>query len=57
MESTGVYWIPLFSDPEARGLEVFLVNAHYLKSVSWPKSDVCDCQWIQYLPPRTRLDC
>lgn len=40
MESTGVYWIPLFQILEARGLEVYLVNAHYLKSVPGRKSDV-----------------
>ena len=49
MESTGVYWIPLFQILEARGLEVYLVNARYLKSVPGRKSDVSDCQWIQYL--------
>jgi len=49
MESTGVYWIPIFQILEARGLEVFLVNAHYLKSVPGRKGDVSDCQWIQYL--------
>jgi transposase len=49
MESTGVYWIPLFQLLEARGLQVYLVNAHYLKSVPGRKSDVSDCQWIQYL--------
>jgi transposase len=49
MESTGVYWIPVFQILESRGLEVFLVNAHYLKSVPGRKSDVSDCQWIQYL--------
>ena len=49
MESTGVYWIPLFQILEARGLEVYLVNAHYLKSVPGRKSDVSDCQWIQHL--------
>jgi transposase len=49
MESTGVYWIPLFQILEARGLEVYLVNAYYLKSVPGRKSDVSDCQWIQYL--------
>ena len=49
MESTGVYWIPLFQILESRGLEVYLVNAHYLKSVPGRKSDVSDCQWIQYL--------
>ena len=49
MESTGVYWIPVFQILEGRGFEVFLVNAHYLKSVPGRKSDVSDCQWIQYL--------
>jgi transposase len=49
MESTGMYWIPLFQILEQRGLEVYLVNAHYLKSLPGRKSDVSDCQWIQYL--------
>lgn len=49
MESTGVYWIPLFQILEERGFTVYLVNAHYLKSVPGRKSDVSDCQWIQYL--------
>lgn len=49
MESTGVYWIPLFQILEEHGFEVYLVNAHYLKNVPGRKSDVSDCQWIQYL--------
>lgn len=49
MESTGVYWIPLFQILEARGFEVFLVNAHHVKHVPGRKSDVSDCQWLQYL--------
>src|SRR5260370_2516081 len=49
MESTGVFWIPLFQILEERGFEVYLVNAHYLKSVPGRKSDVSDCEWIQYL--------
>src|SRR5262249_13309828 len=49
MESTGIYWIPLFQLLESRGLEVYLVNAHYLKRVPGRKTDVTDCQWIQYL--------
>jgi len=49
MESTGVYWIPLFQILEERGFKVYLVNAHYQKSVPGRKSDVSDCQWIQYL--------
>ena len=44
-----VYWIPLFQVLEERGFEVYLVNAHYLKSVPGRKSDASDCQWIQYL--------
>ncbi len=49
MESTGVYWIPLFQILEERGFTVYLVNAHYLRNVPGRKSDVSDCQWIQYL--------
>ena len=49
MESTGIYWIPLFQVLEERGFQVYLVNAHYLKCVPGRKSDVSDCQWIQYL--------
>jgi transposase len=49
MESTGVYWIPLFQILETRRFEVFLVNAHQVKNVPGRKSDVSDCQWIQYL--------
>jgi transposase len=49
MESTGVYWIPLFQILEARGLQVFLVNARHVKNVPGRKSDVSDCQWLQYL--------
>ncbi len=49
MESTGVYWIPIYEVLEARGLEVALVNARHLKHVPGRKSDVQDCQWIQQL--------
>lgn len=49
MESTGVYWIPIFELLEARGLDVYLVNARHLKHVPGRKSDVQDCQWIQQL--------
>lgn len=49
MESTGVYWIPLYELLEARGFAVCLVNAHHLKSVPGRKTDVSDCQWLQYL--------
>lgn len=49
MESTGVYWIPLFQILEERGLKVCLVNARHVKNVPGRKSDVCDCQWLQHL--------
>ncbi len=49
MESTGVYWIPVFQILETRGFEVFLVNAQHVRNVPGRKSDVSDCQWIQYL--------
>jgi transposase len=49
MESTGVYWIPLFQILEARGMEVHLVNAQHVHNVPGRKSDVLDCQWLQYL--------
>jgi transposase len=49
MESTGVYWIPLFQILEEAGLEVCLVNAQHVKHVPGRKSDVIDCQWLQYL--------
>jgi transposase len=49
MESTGVYWIPVFEILEARGLEVVLVNAHHLRNVRGRKSDVTDCEWLREL--------
>src|SRR3990172_5826535 len=49
MESTGVYWIPIFELLEARGFEVYLVNAQHIHNVPGRKSDVQDCQWIQRL--------
>ena len=49
MESTGVYWIPLFQILEDRGFEVCLVNARHVKHVPGRKTDVADCQWLQYL--------
>lgn len=49
MESTGVYWVPLFELLEAQGFEVYLVDPHRLKSVPGRKTDVVDCQWIQQL--------
>lgn len=49
MESTGVYWIPLFQILERRGIEPRLVNARHVKNVPGRKSDVTDCQWLQHL--------
>jgi transposase len=49
MESTSVYWIPLFQILEAAGLEVCLVNARHCKNLPGRKTDISDCQWIQYL--------
>lgn len=49
MESTGVYWIPLFQILEAAGLKVCLVNARHCKNLPGRKTDVQDCQWLQYL--------
>jgi DNA-binding NarL/FixJ family response regulator len=49
MESTGVFWIPLFQLLEDRGFRVCLVNARHAKNVPGRKTDVADCQWLQYL--------
>jgi transposase len=49
MESTGVYWIPVYELLEARGFQVYLVNAQHVKHGPGRKSDIKDCQWLQYL--------
>jgi transposase len=49
MESTGVYWIPLYTLLETRGFTVHLVNARHVQNVTGRKSDVMDCQWLQQL--------
>ncbi len=50
MESTGVFWIPLYQLLEDAGIEVFLVNARHVKNVPGrKKTDVKDCQWLQFL--------
>jgi transposase len=49
MEATGVYWIPLYQLLEQAKLQVCLVNARHVKNVPGRKSDVRDCQWLQYL--------
>ena len=49
MESTGVYWIPLFGVLEERGFEVILVDPPRMKNVPGRKTDVLDCRWLQQL--------
>ena len=49
MESTGVYWVPVFEILEARGINVILVNAREARAVPGRKSDVNDAQWLQRL--------
>ncbi|WP_247407099.1 MULTISPECIES: transposase [unclassified Bradyrhizobium] len=49
MESTSVYWIPIFELLDARGFTVFLVNARDAKHVLGRKTDVSDAQWLQRL--------
>jgi len=46
MQSTGVYWIPLYELLEERGLEVYLVNARHTKNLPGRKSDVQESQWL-----------
>jgi transposase len=49
MESTGVYWIPLFEILDGRGFEVILANARQISHVPGRKTDMLDCQWLQLL--------
>ena len=49
MESTGVYWIPLFEILSELKFELCLVNARHFKNVPGRKTDVQDCQWLQFL--------
>jgi len=49
LESTGVYWIPVYEILEAQGLQVYVVNARHVKNVPGRKSDIQDCQWLQGL--------
>ena len=49
MESTSVYWIPIFELLDARGFAVFLVNARDVKHVPGRKTDVGDAEWLQRL--------
>ena len=49
MESTYIYWIPIFELLDSRGIDVVLVNARTLHNVPGRKTDFSDCQWIQLL--------
>ena len=49
MESTGVYWVPLYELLDQRGIEVVLVDARQMKHVPGRKTDMIDCQWLQLL--------
>src|SRR5436190_508444 len=49
MESTGVYWIPLYDVLEQQGVKPCLVNARYMKNVPGRRTDWHECQWLQYL--------
>ncbi len=49
MESTGIYWVPLYEILVAKGIEVYLVNARHAKNVPGRKTDICDAQWLQQL--------
>ena len=50
LESTGIYWVPLFELLESRGFEVYLVDPRQSRHAPGrPKSDVLDCQWLQRL--------
>lgn len=49
MESTGVYWIPLYEILEARGIKACVVSARHMKNVPGRRTDWHECQWLQYL--------
>jgi transposase len=49
MESTGVYWIPLYDILEQRGIRPCLVNARHMKNVPGRRTDWHECQWLQFL--------
>ncbi len=46
MQSTGVYWMPVFEILQQHGLEVYLVNARHTKNLPGRKSDIAECQWL-----------
>lgn len=57
MESTGVYWKPLYNILEAAGLRPVVANARHIKAVPGRKTDVCDAEWIAELHRHGLLPC
>jgi transposase len=49
MESTGVYWKPVFNLLEDHGIELLVVNAHHVKAVPGRKTDIKDAEWLAEL--------
>jgi len=49
MQSTGVYWLPVYEMLTEEGLRVFLVNARHTKNLPGRKTDVQECQWLLQL--------
>lgn len=49
MQSTGVYWLPVYEILTEEGLKVFLVNARHTKNLPGRKTDVQECQWLLQL--------
>jgi transposase len=49
MESTGVYWIPLYEILEQQGIRPCLANARHRKNVPGRRTDWHECQWLQFL--------
>ena len=49
MQSTGVYWLPVYEILTEEGLQVFLVNARHTKNLPGRKTDVQECQWLLQL--------
>lgn len=49
MESTGVYWKPVYNLLESEGIEAIVVNAQHIKAVPGRKTDVKDAEWIAEL--------
>jgi transposase len=49
MESTGVYWVPIYASLEEDGVQITLANARQVKAIPGKKTDVHDSEWLAYL--------